>query len=75
MFTVKLQALPVKSHVTVPRPSSPWECFGSQVTAAKGECLEPLNNRNPCAEERKTTGPPAWGLGVGPITSPNKKNS
>ena len=50
MPTAKLQALALKSHVTRPRHRSPRECFDSRVTAARGECPAPINNRNLCAK-------------------------
>ena len=60
MPTVKLQALPLKSHVTRPRHRSPWECFGSRVTVARGEYPAPPNNRNTCAKGRKTPTENHW---------------
>ena len=73
MPTVKLQALPLKTHVTRPRHRSPWECFGSRVTVARGEYPAPPNNRKTCAKGRKTPTEnhwpsKLWGLGVGLIT-------
>ena len=60
MPSVKLYALPLKSHVTRPRHRSPWECFGSRMTAARGGCPAPLNNRNPCTKGTKTPTKNRW---------------
>ena len=67
MPTVNPKALPLKSYVTRPRHRSPWECSGSRVTAARGECPAPLNNRNLCAKGKKTPTENHWPsrLGVG----------
>lgn len=67
----------MKSHVARTRHRSPWECFGSQVTAARGESVRRLyiTGTRVLSERQalqKTTGPPGRGLGVGPATPPRK---